>query len=218
MMERFAEFVESIDEKPLHIKIAILVVILALICGFYWYFIWSPNAEELKSAKGNLKSQERKLEEYEAIAKDLPKFKAEFERLNREFEIAARKLPKEQEIPALIDSVYSAVSASGLEPVTFVPKGEVRRDIYAEIPIEMRVSGSYFELANFFDRTSRFPRIVNVKNLKLKRDTKKTKGSDTILDVEFTTVTFRVLPVLPVSPDETDGEQKGRRPGRKRKT
>ncbi|MDA2920391.1 type 4a pilus biogenesis protein PilO [Desulfobacterota bacterium AH_259_B03_O07] len=214
-MARFEEFVESIDEQPLHIKIAILVVIVVLISGLYWYFIWSPKAEELKRAKTTLNKLESKLEEYEAIAKDLPKFEAEFERLKKEFDIAALKLPQEKEIPALIDGVYSAVSAAGLEPITFVPKGEVRKDIYAEIPIEMKVSGSYFELANFFHRVSRLPRIVNVRNLEMKRDSQKSKGANIKLDVEFTTVTFRLLPV---SLDEMDGErQEGRKRG-KRKT
>ena len=194
-MASIRELIDSFEEKSLQSKLITFFVIILLICLIYWYFIWSPRSEELNLARANLQREEAKLEEYEAIARDLPKFEKEFQRLNKEFEIASLKLPKEKEIPALIDSVYSAVSASGLDPITFVPKGEVKRDIYAEIPIEMKVFGSYFEIANFFDRISVLPRIVNVKNLKLERDEKMSSDGNIVLDAEFTTVTFRVLPI-----------------------
>lgn len=209
-MANLADFVESIQEKPVRIKIAILVAIIAVISGIYWYFLWSPNAEELKTSRGKLQGLQTKLEEYELIAKELPKFELEFKRLNGEFEIASLKLPKEKEIPTLIDGVYSQVSASGLEPINFVPKKEVKKDIYSEIPIQMKVAGSYAQLANFFERVSNLPRIVNVRDLNLKRDDKTSKENDIVLSADFTTVTFRVLPVPEDLGETTNtGKQKG---------
>jgi type IV pilus assembly protein PilO len=211
-MAHLADFVDSIQEKPVRIKIAILVAIIAVISGIYWYFLWSPNAEELKTSRGTLQRLQKKLEEYELIAKELPKFELEFKRLNREFEIASLKLPKEKEIPTLIDGVYSQVSASGLEPINFVPKKEVKKDIYSEIPIQMKVAGSYAQLANFFERVSNLPRIVNVRDLHLKRDDKTSKENDIVLSADFTTVTFRVLPVPEDLGETTNtGKEKGKR-------
>jgi type IV pilus assembly protein PilO len=211
-MAKLTEFVESIQEKSLRTKIAILAGIVIVISGVYWYFVWSPNAVELKAARGKLQRLENKLNEYESIARQLPKFELEFKRLNREFEIASLKLPKEKEIPTLIDGVYSQVSASGLEPINFVPKKEVKKDIYAEIPIQMKVAGSYAQLANFFERISNLPRIVNVRDLSLKRDDKASKENDIVLSADFATVTFRVLPIPEDLGDTTDtGKQKGKR-------
>lgn len=210
-MGKLTEFVESIQEKPLRSKIAILAGIVIVLSGFYWYFVWSPNAEELKAARGNLQRLQKKLDEYESIARELPKFELEFNRLNREFEIASLKLPQEKEIPALIDGVYSQVSASGLEPINFVPNKEVKKDVYSEVPLQMKVSGSYAQLANFFYRISNLPRIVNVRDLILKRDDKVSKDNDIVLSADFTTVTFRVLPVPEDLGETTDtGKQKGR--------
>lgn len=215
-MAKLPEFVESIQEKPLRTKIAILAGIVIVLSGIYWYFVWSPRAEELKADRKNLQRLKKKLDEYESIAKELPKFELEFQKLNREFEIASLKLPKEKEIPTLIDGVYAQVSASGLEPVNFVPKKEVQKDIYSEIPVQMKVAGSYAQLATFFARISELPRIVNVRNLSLKRDDKMSKGNDTVLSAEFTTVTFRVRPV-PEDLGETKGAgQQKRKRNRKR--
>jgi type IV pilus assembly protein PilO len=211
-MGQLTEFVDSIQEKPLRTKIAILAGIVIVLSGVYWYFVWSPKAKELKAAKGNLERLQRKLDEYESIARELPEFELEFKRLNREFEIASLKLPQEKEIPALIDGVYSQVSASGLEPINFVPNKEVTKDIYSEIPVQMKVAGSYAQLANFFERISSLPRIVNVRGLSLKRDDKVSRDNDIVLSADFTAVTFRVLPVPEDLGETTDtGKRKGNR-------
>ena len=188
--------IDWLNEQPLTNKLAILIVLVLIISGLYWYFIWSPNNDQLKGLQNTLQTKRKKLNELENIKADLPKFIAENERLNKEFEVASLKLPKEEEIPALINSIYSDISASGLEPKKFAPQGQVNKEIYAEIPIEMNVKGNYFELANFFDRISRLPRIVNVRNLDLKRSRDSSRGNIE-LDAEFTTVTFRLLPPPP---------------------
>ena len=107
--------------------------------------------------------KKKKLTELQNIERKLPEFEREYKRLNKEFEISSLKLPKNEEIPALIDAVYSEVSASGLEPIEFSKEKPVTKSIYAEIPIEMSVNGSFFEIATFFDRVSRLPRIVNIR-------------------------------------------------------
>lgn len=194
IIENMTEF---LDRQSVNVKLGILFVIILIICGVYWYFFWSPKSEELASARNVLKKERAKLNEYESIAQELPKFELEFKKLDREFKEAASKLPEEKEIPSLIDSVYAEVSASGLESNTFAPKAEVKKDIYAEIPIDMKVYGSYYDLANFFDRVSKLPRIVNIRDLNLAQEKKRSTGERIVLDATFTAVTFRLLPYIP---------------------
>ncbi len=198
-----------LNEQSLITKLGIFVGLIVIISGVYWYFFWSPNNQQLTNLNSSLQTKRKKLTELENIKKDLPKFIAENERLEKEFTIASLKLPKEEEIPALINSVYADISASGLEPVVFAPKAQANKDIYAEIPIEMKVKGNYFELANFFDRISRLPRIVNVRDLNLKRS-KDSDAKNIILDADFSTVTFRLLPPRPVSEESKLKNRKGR--------
>lgn len=202
-MGRIENIVEFLNQKPPRVRLGILIGIVFVLLALFWYFFWSPKFEELKRARADLQREEKRLNEYEQVARELPRFEKEFERLNREFRESARKLPEEKEIPSLIDSIYAAVAGSGLESNTFAPKGEVKKDIYAEIPIEMKVYGSYFSLASFFDRVSRLPRIVNVRDLNLIREEKRSGGDTTVLSADFTTVTFRLLP-----PGSTKAETK----------
>ncbi len=181
-----------LEDKSLGAKLLLLLGIVLIISVAYWYFYWSPNNKKLVSLNNTLKTKTTKLKELENIAAQLPKFEEEFNRLNKEFEVSSLKLPKDEEIPALIDSVYSEVSASGLDPKVFSKKGQINKSIYAEIPIDMKVSGSFFELATFFDRVSRLPRIVNIRNINL--DKSKSQDEDSELSADFTAVTFRLLP------------------------
>lgn len=188
--------VSIINEQTTQTKIGILVFLVLAISAGYWYFYWSPKSDDIRRAKARAVQVEKQVSEYEAIARELPKFEAENKRLQKEFELVASKLPKEKEIPALIDSVYEEISASNLDSIIFAPKGQVTKEIYAEIPIDMEVVGTYYNLADFFDRISRLPRIVNVRNLNLKRGS----GGGNSLDATFSVVTFRLLPPPPPPP------------------
>lgn len=193
MKSSIENLVSQINEQTLQVKIGVLVFLVVAISAGYWYFYWSPKSDDIRRAKTRVAQVEKQVSEYEAIARDLPKFEAENKRLQKEFELVASKLPKEKEIPALIDSVYEDISASNLDSIIFAPKPQVTKEIYAEIPIEMEVIGSYYNLADFFDRISRLPRIVNVRNLNLER----VSPTSNTLNATFNVVTFRLLPPPP---------------------
>ena len=192
-MAIFEDMVESINSKSFQARILILLVIIAVLAGAFYYFFLEPKRSEIKRLQTTLQKREKLKNEYENIARELPKFEAENKRLENEFKQAAKKLPVKKEIATLIDSIYSAVNASGLKPIAFTPGKEHHKEVYIEIPIALNVTGSYFELANFFDRIAKLPRIVNIRNLALKvsRNTRKKM----ILNATFNAVTFRIKPV-----------------------
>jgi len=192
-MAIFEDMVESINSKPFQARLLILAVIIAVLAGAFYYFLLEPKRSEIKSLQTTLQKREKLKNEYENIARELPKFEAENKRLQNEFKQAAKKLPVKKEIATLIDSIYSAVNASGLKPIAFTPKKEVQKEVYIEIPISLNVRGSYFELANFFDRIAKLPRIVNIRNLVLK--VSKNTRKKMILNATFSAVTFRIKPV-----------------------
>ena len=192
-MAIFEDMVESINSKSFQARILILLVIIAVLAGAFYYFLLEPKQSEIKSLQTTLQKREKLRNEYENIARELPKFEAENKRLENEFKQAAKKLPVKKEIATLIDSIYSAVNASGLKPIAFTPKKEVQKEVYIEIPISLNVRGSYFELANFFDRIAKLPRIVNIRNLVLK--VSKNTRKKMILNATFSAVTFRIKPV-----------------------
>jgi len=89
----------------------------------------------------------------------------EYDQLNVELAQALTELPNSKEIPSLLTSITALGKNAGLDFLTFRPKGEVAKDFYAEVPVDIVISGSYFSVANFFAAVSNLPRIVNITNV-----------------------------------------------------
>jgi len=156
-------------------KVLILVGILCVITGLYFYAFFNPRQEELKVLKDVLSKQIKELNESKAITRDLKKFKEQAEALNVELANALTQLPNEKEIPEILKNITSLGKESNLEFTLFRPKTEEPQQFYAKVPIELIVLGSYHNTGIFFDKMSKLPRIINVVDFNMSR-TKDIKG------------------------------------------
>ena len=157
--------VEKILKLPMKQKVAILVVVLLLEAGLLgWFVVW-PKVVELKGMQAELSKLQGEVEEKTRIANNLPKLQQEFDRLDRELAQALTELPNSKEIPTLLTSITSLGKNAGLDFLTFRPKPETPKEFYAEVPVDIVVSGSYYSVANFFSAVANLPRIVNITNV-----------------------------------------------------
>jgi type IV pilus assembly protein PilO len=167
--------IDSILKLSTSKKILILVGILCVITGLYFYAFFNPRQEELKVLKDDLNRQIKELNESKAITRDLKKFKEQAEALNVELANALTQLPNEKEIPEILKNITSLGKESNLEFTLFRPKTEEPQQFYAKVPIELIVLGSYHNTGIFFDKMSKLPRIINVVDFNMSR-TKDIKG------------------------------------------
>jgi len=77
-------------------------------------------------------------------------------------------LPGKTEVPNLLVDISQTGLAAGLEEELFKPQGELVRDFYAELPIQIRLAGTYHELARFVSDVAALPRIVTIHDVSLK--------------------------------------------------
>jgi len=152
---------------PLWQKIVAVVAISLLIVVSYTYFGWMPLQEKIESQQAQVEQQRIILKRNQALARNLPKKRAEFAKLEKQLKVALNMLPKQSQIPDLLEDVSWAGKDSGLEFTVFTPKGESVKQIYAEVPVDISVTGSYRQLLTFLKRVGEMPRIVAVKNLAL---------------------------------------------------
>jgi len=167
--------IDSILKLSTSKKVLILVGILCVITGLYFYAFFNPRQEELKVLKDDLNKQIKELNESKAITRDLKKFKEQAEVLNVELANALTQLPNEKEIPEILKNITSLGKESNLEFTLFRPKTEEPQQFYAKVPIELIVLGSYHNTGIFFDKMSKLPRIINVVDFNMSR-TKDIKG------------------------------------------
>ncbi len=168
-------------------KITAVAGTVVLLLALYVYFIWMPLKDEIDQAQKNVVHQQQMLERNKILARDLPKKKEEFARLEKELKVALNMLPRASQIPDLLEDVSRAGKDSGLEFSVFKPLPEVSKQFYAEVPVDLRVTGSYRQVLTFLNRVGEMPRIVDVKDLEIQ------DGGGGNLQVKGLAVTYRFI-------------------------
>ena len=199
--------VEKLLKLPLYQRILILVGLVAVIIGLFVYLLYIPKQEELRNLQRRSATLESKLQEDRRIANNLPQFKAEFEKMSEQLEAALTQLPNQKEIPSLLSSIASLANDQGLEVLRFKPGNEVPRGFYADVPVELKLVGTFHQVASFFSEVGQLPRIVNIGNLKLSGG-KNSKTDDNILSVDCMATTFRFVDQPAAQPANTKKRKK----------
>jgi len=198
--------VEKIVNLPIKQKLAILAAILLLIGVGFFFGLEKPKLNELKTLQGNLAKLQVDIAENRKFANNLPKFKAEFEGLKKDLEKAFDELPKSKEIPSLLTSITSAGKGVGLDFLTFRPKSESPKEFYAEVPVDIVVSGPFVGIANFFVAVGNLPRIVNISNVAFS-DIRNDRGRN-LVKVSCQATTFRFLDKNEIKDPKDDKKKK----------
>ncbi len=183
--------IEKLIKLPIKKKLLILVgVAIVEIAALVW-FLYLPKFNELKGLNADLAKLQGEIAEKSHIAANLPRTQNEYGQLNQELAQALTELPNSREIPSLLTSITTVGIGAGLDFLTFRPRGEVLKDFYAEVPVDIVVSGSYYSVANFFASVSKLPRIVNISNVAFSDI--RSAGNRMITKVTCLATTFRFL-------------------------
>jgi type IV pilus assembly protein PilO len=205
---------ETIVKLPTSRKILILAGLVAIMIGLYIYLIYWPNLDLLKKKKAEMGSLENQVRELRIVAANMKRFQSEAAKLREELQLAITQLPTSKEIPALLSSVSQLGKEAGLEFLLFKPAAEMSREFYAEIPVEIRLKGTYNNVALFFDRVGRLPRIVNISEVSME-NAKETLGRWEIT-TSCTATTFKFIEKSPAElakeKEKKTGESKGTPP------
>lgn len=129
--------------------------------------------------------------DFQKTAQDKETWRNQVETLNKKLAKAYTELPDARQIPDLVRRISTIGKKIGLEFLLFRPLPESKQEFYAEVPIQLKVEGSYHDVATFFDRLGKFPRIVNVRDIRM--HTPVERSGRMVLTIEGTAVTYRFL-------------------------
>lgn len=183
--------VEWFLKRPRYQRVLMLFGVLLVIVAIFAYLLYMPLMDEHKRLVGQSDSLQSKLVNDRRIAANLPVFKAEYEKMEERLEIALTELPNNKEIPTLLTSIASSAKENGLNVLFFKPGAETPRGFYAEVPVALKLTGSFHQVASFFYAVGSLPRIVNISNVKL--GGAEDLGGRLILKVDCLATTFRFL-------------------------
>ncbi|GAB3441384.1 type 4a pilus biogenesis protein PilO [Massilia solisilvae] len=173
------------------------VTVAVVLAGYFLY--WSGQFEE----QDRLAADEVRLRgDYQskmAQAINLDALKAQKVQVDQYVERLEKQLPSKAEMAALLSDINQAGLGRGLQFELFKPGQVVVKDYYAELPIAIRVTGSYHDIGSFAADMAHLPRIVTLNNLAL------ASIKDNLLSLDATAKTFRYL-----DPDEAAAQRKAR--------
>lgn len=198
---------EKIADLKIYQQLLILSIVLLLVIVGFVFMVYRPMCQELTKSQKEYSRLESKLVEDRRIANNLPKFKAEFEKLQLQLTEALEELPNKKEIPSLLTSIAGLAREEGLEVLSFKPKSEQVKGFYAEVPVELELRGAYHEVAMFFYDVGKMARIVNINNLQV-GSAKMTEGRN-VLSIKCLATTFMFVENAPDSKSAV--KRKGKR-------
>ncbi|MFT4818050.1 MAG: type IV pilus assembly protein PilO [Pseudomonadales bacterium] len=153
---------------PAPVKAIVLLLVFGLIMGGgYWFFI-KDQFTQLDRVKGTELELRKNYESKAFQVANLSVFKAQMVEMEETFGALVRQLPSETEVPGLLEDITNTALGSGLALQEVKLQPEQKRDFYSELPINIRVSGSYHELATFVSSVASLPRIVTLHDLTIK--------------------------------------------------
>lgn len=173
---------------PLAPKLAVVVGLFLAILVAGWWFVWSDQLNVLETRH----QEEAKLkDEYVAKKKqaiNLDLYTQQLNEIDRSFGALLKQLPNKTEVEALLVEINQAGLGRGLAFELFRPGAEAVKDFYAELPITVRLTGSYHDLGAFAEDIGKLPRIVTLNNITISPPAK-----DGSLVMDAVAKTFRYL-------------------------
>ena len=170
------------------------IVLVVLVLGYFFY--WSDELTNLQS----LQTEEQTLKtEYKtklAQAVNLEPLRKQKEQVSQYVLRLEKQLPSKSEMDALLSDINQAGIGRGLQFELFRPGQATVKDYYAELPIEIKISGNYHDLGQFTSDIASLPRIVTLNDVSITANNKATGGSDTSggpLTMDAIAKTFRYL-------------------------
>ncbi len=185
---------EKIEKLSKVQRILICSGIFLVIIGSFVYFSYLPKIKTQKILNKEIQKLEKKLTVARKNARDLKKYQNKIKDAKSKFKEVMLSLPEKEEIPSLISAISASGLESGLEFLLFQPKGEKRKDFYAEIPVSIKVTGNFHNIVLFFEKVARLSRIVNIRDIKISgaKGKSKTSGSSK-LSTSCTAVTYKFI-------------------------
>ncbi|HKD17525.1 MAG TPA: type 4a pilus biogenesis protein PilO [Thermoanaerobaculia bacterium] len=162
-----AVFGINIEEKPWYYALSVGLITSLVLCGFVQWFVFKPMNEQIAAKKTELEGLNQEIAKGRAAERKLSQFREEVKRLELELSKLLQILPSKRNTEELIKRIETLTRQGDFTLLKFAPGEFVQKEFYAEWPIDIQIQGTYHNLALFFDRMSRFSRIINVEDLKI---------------------------------------------------
>jgi type IV pilus assembly protein PilO len=188
---------ENVGAWPLVARMgAVALVFIAVVGGGFYYFTQDQIAE-LEAVEAKEKPLRDEFKTKQGKAANLQAYKDQMVEMEERFFSILKQLPQKTEVAALLVEISQTGLSNDLEFTLFQPSGENRKEFYAELPVNISMTGTYHDFGSFASGIAALPRIVTLHNMSMSPVTKKDKGKnfdeDKQLKITLVAKTYRYL-------------------------
>lgn len=187
-------------EWPIPVKAVTILIACIALGGLAYYFDSQEQLLRLEQAQEKETELRSQFEAKQSKAANLDAYRQQLAEMQESFGAMLRQLPDKTEVASLLVDVSQTGLANGLKFELFQPREELVKEFYAELPIDIRVTGNYHDFGRFISGLAALPRIVTVHDVKIiaaavksATEAKKTPNPIPQLTLEATVKTYRYL-------------------------
>lgn len=195
----------NIGAWPTVAKAVVIVVVCVGVAVAGFFLDVKKQIEKLERAEKQEMTLKQEFESKQAKAVNLDAYKQQLKDIEESFGAMLRQLPSKTEVEGLLVDISQTGLASGIEFQLFKPQGERFIEFYAELPISMKMSGTYHQFGNFVSGVAALPRIVTLHDISISDD----KGGR--LTMEVTAKTYRYLDETELAEQKKQESAKGKK-------
>ncbi len=188
----------SLSKMPWYGQVGMFIALAMAGVGTFYHLYARDMMQNIESRETQLATINQTIERGLATAKRLPEFRREVQQLEAQLERLRAVLPEEQDVADLLRRVQAMATQSRLTIRGFTPRPVTRRQLHAEWPIGLQLEGTYHDLGSFLERVSKFPRIINVGDIKISTKQPAQPGGTTVT-AECTATTFVLIEPQPAA-------------------
>jgi type IV pilus assembly protein PilO len=177
----------SLSKLPWYGQIGAFVFMCGLSIYGFWNFYATQAEADLALKQTHLTALNSDITKGVATARRLGEFQTEVTNLEHRLESLKNVLPEQKDVADILRRLQGLATQSNLTLLRFTPAPQRQLPLYAEVPYRLTAQGSYHNLGLFFDRVSKFPRIINVGDISLTASPRQDPNFTIIADLTATT-------------------------------
>jgi type IV pilus assembly protein PilO len=183
---------DDLKAWPLPVRLGAVGLAFLVLAGVLLYFlVWTKQNPVLTKVQGEERSLRTEFTTKHSKAANLAIYEQQLVDIEKSFGALLRQLPGKTEVPNLLVDISQVGVAAGLQEKLFQPAAESKKDFYAELPIKIRLTGSYHQFGEFVSGIAALPRIVTLHDIQVK-SADKDAGFDQLV-MDLTGKTYRYL-------------------------
>jgi type IV pilus assembly protein PilO len=173
---------------PWPVKAGALVLLFIAIQVAAYFLFWQSQGDQIEKGRQEVEKQKVTFLDKKKLAVNLEAYKQQRVEIEQAFGALLKQLPNKSEMDALLIDINQAGLGRGLAFELFRPaEKENFTEFYAELPVNIKVTGNYHDLGAFASDVAKMPRIVLLTDLKID------PPKDGTLTMEAVAKTYRYL-------------------------